>query len=128
MNQRHVSCSGIQRNIGVNVFGLQGAEPALPFGGMGASGMGCHSRFEGFLTYTHNKSVFEGSDDSPLMAALNPTIIASAHREQICERETDRQGGPNWHVSTLVNNLVDRAQCFEGKMFRRESHDRDLEQ
>lgn len=60
----------IAGGIGVNVFGLQGAEPALPFGGIGASGMGCHSGFEGFLTYTHNKSVFEGSDDSPLMAAL----------------------------------------------------------
>ena len=56
--------------VGVNVFGLQGAHPALPFGGTGASGMGCHSGFEGFLTYTHNKSVFECADDSPLMASL----------------------------------------------------------
>jgi len=56
--------------IGVNVFGLQGAHPALPFGGIGASGMGCHSGFEGFLTFTHNKSVFECADDSVLMASL----------------------------------------------------------
>ena len=55
---------------GVNVFGLQGAHPALPFGGTGASGMGCHSGFEGFLTYTHNKSVFECADDAVLMASL----------------------------------------------------------
>lgn len=62
--------SVISGGIGINVFGLQGAEPALPFGGTGASGMGCHSGFEGFLTYTHNKSVFECADDSALMAAL----------------------------------------------------------
>lgn len=60
----------ISGGIGINVFGLQGAEPALPFGGTGASGMGCHSGFEGFLTYTHNKSVFECADDSLLMASL----------------------------------------------------------
>jgi coniferyl-aldehyde dehydrogenase len=60
----------ISGGIGINVFGLQGAEPALPFGGIGASGMGCHSGFEGFLTYTHNKSVFECADDSAVMAAL----------------------------------------------------------
>lgn len=56
--------------VGINVFGLQGAHPALPFGGTGMSGMGCHSGFEGFLTYTHNKSVFECADDSPIMASL----------------------------------------------------------
>ncbi len=60
----------VSGGIGINVFGLQGAEPALPFGGIGASGMGCHSGFEGFLTYTHNKSVFECADDSPVMASL----------------------------------------------------------
>jgi coniferyl-aldehyde dehydrogenase len=60
----------ISGGIGINVFGLQGAEPALPFGGIGASGMGCHSGFEGYLTYTHNKSVFECADDSAVMAAL----------------------------------------------------------
>jgi coniferyl-aldehyde dehydrogenase len=60
----------VSGGIGINVFGLQGAHPALPFGGIGASGMGCHSGFEGFLTYTHNKSVFECADDSPLMASL----------------------------------------------------------
>lgn len=60
----------VSGGIGINVFGLQGAEPALPFGGIGASGMGCHSGFEGYLTYTHNKSVFECADDSAVMASL----------------------------------------------------------
>jgi coniferyl-aldehyde dehydrogenase len=60
----------IAGGVGVNVFGLQGAEPILPFGGIGTSGMGCHSGFEGFLNFSHNKSVFECADDSPLMASL----------------------------------------------------------
>ena len=60
----------ISGGIGINVFGLQGAEPGLPFGGIGASGMGCHSGFEGFLNYTHSKSVFECADDSAIMASL----------------------------------------------------------
>ena len=60
----------VSGGVGINVFGLQGAEPVLPFGGIGASGSGCHSGFEGFLNYTHNKSVFECADDSPLMASL----------------------------------------------------------
>lgn len=60
----------VSGGIGINVFGFQGAEPALPFGGIGASGMGCHSGFEGFESYTHLKSVFVCSDDNPLMLAL----------------------------------------------------------
>lgn len=60
----------ISGGVGINVFGLQGAEPGLPFGGIGASGMGCHSGFEGFLNYTHSKSVFECADDSVIMASL----------------------------------------------------------
>lgn len=64
--QKHVIAGG----IGINVFGLQGAEPVLPFGGIGSSGMGCHSGYEGFLNFTHSKSVFECADDSPLMASL----------------------------------------------------------
>ncbi len=60
----------ISGGLGINVFGLQGAEPCLPFGGIGRSGMGCHSGYEGFLNYTHSKSIFECADDSPLMSSL----------------------------------------------------------
>lgn len=56
--------------VGINVFGFQGADPNLPFGGVGASGMGCHGGFEGFLNYSHSKSVFDCADDNPLMIAL----------------------------------------------------------
>tara|TARA_B110000438_G_C15706483_1_gene603408 strand:- start:70 stop:1152 length:1083 start_codon:yes stop_codon:yes gene_type:complete len=59
----------ISGGIGINIFGLQAAEPVLPFGGIGRSGMGCHSGYEGFLNYTHTKSVFECGDDSLINAA-----------------------------------------------------------
>lgn len=58
----------------VNTFGLQGGHPALPFGGIGASGHGCHSGREGFLAYSHTKSVFYGADDSLLHRALTPPL------------------------------------------------------
>lgn len=57
---------------GINTFGLQGGNPALPFGGVGASGMGCHSGYEGFCNYSHTKSVFHGSDDSFVHQVILP--------------------------------------------------------
>jgi len=57
---------------GVNVFGFQAADPGLPFGGVGKSGMGCHSGREGFLNYSHTKSVFFCADDNVLAAAIKP--------------------------------------------------------
>ena len=69
----------IAGGIGVNVFGFQGADPALPFGGIGASGMGCHSGFEGFAGYTHLKSVFHCADDNALMLSLKAPYGPMAH-------------------------------------------------
>jgi coniferyl-aldehyde dehydrogenase len=57
---------------GVNVFGFQAADPGLPFGGVGQSGIGCHSGHEGFLNYSHSKSVFYCADDNGLAAAIRP--------------------------------------------------------
>jgi coniferyl-aldehyde dehydrogenase len=57
---------------GVNVFGFQAADPGLPFGGIGKSGMGCHSGREGFLNYTHTKSVFYCADDNGVAFAIKP--------------------------------------------------------
>jgi len=57
---------------GINTFGLQGGNAALPFGGFGASGHGCHSGFEGFCNYSHTKSVFHGADDSFVHQVIAP--------------------------------------------------------
>ena len=40
----------------------------LPFGGVGASGMGAYHGYEGFLTFSHNKPVFE--QRKPMTAKL----------------------------------------------------------
>jgi len=58
----------------VNDFGLQGGHVALPFGGIGASGQGCHSGHEGFLGYSHTKSVFFGAEDSVVHKVLEPPL------------------------------------------------------
>jgi coniferyl-aldehyde dehydrogenase len=58
--------------IGINTFGLQGGHAALPFGGFGASGNGCHSGHAGFLNYSHTKSVFRGTDDSFVHQVIIP--------------------------------------------------------
>ena len=61
-----VRCGG----AAVNTFGLQGNHPALPFGGFGASGYGCHSSEAGFLNYSHRKSVFYADANSPVHQTL----------------------------------------------------------
>lgn len=63
---------------GVNVFGFQAADPGLPFGGVRQSGIGCHSGIEGFLNYSHSKSVFYCADDNGLAAAIRPPYGAMA--------------------------------------------------
>jgi coniferyl-aldehyde dehydrogenase len=63
-----VRCGG----IGINTFGLQGGHAALPFGGFGASGHGCHGAYEGFCNYTHARSVFHGTDDSFVHQVILP--------------------------------------------------------
>jgi coniferyl-aldehyde dehydrogenase len=55
---------------GVNVFGFQAAEPSAPFGGVGASGIGCHAGLEGFSNYVHSKTVFHCADDNPVKASI----------------------------------------------------------
>jgi coniferyl-aldehyde dehydrogenase len=60
----------------VNNFGLQGGHVALPFGGFGSSGHGCHSGREGFLNYSHTKSVFYGAGDSVVHKVLDPPLSA----------------------------------------------------
>ena len=67
-----VAAQIVSGGMGVNVFGFQAAAPALPFGGVGASGTGCHSGYEGFLNYSHSKSIFRCADDDPLMQAIRP--------------------------------------------------------
>jgi coniferyl-aldehyde dehydrogenase len=60
----------ISGGAGVNVFGFQAAEPSAPFGGVGASGIGCHAGLEGFNNYVHAKTIFHCADDNPVKASI----------------------------------------------------------
>jgi coniferyl-aldehyde dehydrogenase len=50
-----------------NAYGMHGGIMSLPFGGNGASGMGCHGGYEGFMNYSHKKTVFYCAPDSKTM-------------------------------------------------------------
>jgi len=42
----------------VNAIATHASLPSLPFGGIGASGMGCHHGYEGFQTFSHARAIF----------------------------------------------------------------------
>lgn len=56
--------------VAINDFGTQAGHPGIPFGGVGDSGMGCHSGYEGFLNYSHTKGIFHGAEDSAVVNAM----------------------------------------------------------
>jgi acyl-CoA reductase-like NAD-dependent aldehyde dehydrogenase len=60
----------ISGGAGINVFGFQAAWPGAPFGGTGASGIGCHAGKEGFLNYCHAKTVFNCAPDNPVKVSV----------------------------------------------------------
>lgn len=62
--------SVISGGAGINVFGFQAAWPGAPFGGTGASGIGCHAGKEGFLNYCHAKTVFNCAQDNPVKVSI----------------------------------------------------------
>lgn len=62
--------SVISGGAGINVFGFQAAWPGAPFGGVGASGIGCHAGKEGFLNYCHAKTVFNCAPDNPVKVSV----------------------------------------------------------
>ena len=60
----------VSGGAGINVFGFQAAEPTAPFGGIGASGIGCHGGPQGFANYSHSKTVYNCSQDNPLKMSV----------------------------------------------------------
>ena len=52
-------------NVGINNTVLHVAQDDLPFGGIGASGMGAYHGIEGFRTMSHAKGVFVQGRWSP---------------------------------------------------------------
>lgn len=59
-------------SVGVNHLVYQVAVPALPFGGVGPSGMGAYHGKTGFDTFSHHKSVLKRPTRGDLKAAYPP--------------------------------------------------------
>ncbi len=49
----------------VNAIAVHASLPSLPFGGTGQSGMGAHHAHEGFLTFSHARSVYHRGAANP---------------------------------------------------------------
>jgi coniferyl-aldehyde dehydrogenase len=50
--------------VSVNSIAVHVANPSLPFGGIGNSGMGYHHGYEGFQTFSHARSVFRRGEQN----------------------------------------------------------------
>jgi len=59
-------------SVGVNEAILQVGQHGLPFGGVGASGMGHYHGYEGFLTLSKLRPIFRQARISSIRAALLP--------------------------------------------------------
>lgn len=71
--QQHVISHTISGGVCINDFGIHFASDDLPFGGVGASGMGHYHGREGFKTFSHAKSVFsQGPLNLPKLSGTLP--------------------------------------------------------
>ncbi len=57
--------------VAINILALQAGQPSLPFGGVGASGMGMHHGLEGFREFSNPKGYFEKGGGSTI-GWINP--------------------------------------------------------
>ena len=62
----------ISGSVGVNEAIVQAGQHDLPFGGVGASGMGHYHGYEGFLTFSKLRPVFRQARISSIQLALQP--------------------------------------------------------
>lgn len=67
-------------NIYGNDFGIGMASPAVPFGGVGDSGMGGYHGHYGFRTFTHERAVAMHSYDVNVSRVLAPPFTAGKKR------------------------------------------------
>ena len=70
----------ISGSVGVNEAILQVGQHDLPFGGVGASGMGHYHGYEGFLTFSKLTPVFQQGRISSIQFALQPPYGMLARR------------------------------------------------
>jgi coniferyl-aldehyde dehydrogenase len=59
-------------NVAINDVVAQGFREELPYGGIGASGMGAYRGIDGFRTFSHAKPVFFQTDVEAALAPMRP--------------------------------------------------------
>lgn len=62
----------ISGSVGVNEAIVQAGQHSLPFGGIGASGMGHYHGYEGFLTFSKLRPIFSQARISSIQVAMQP--------------------------------------------------------
>ena len=62
----------ISGSVGVNEALVQAGQHDLPFGGVGASGMGHYHGYEGFLTFSKLRPIFSQARISSIQVAMQP--------------------------------------------------------
>lgn len=77
--QRYIT-EVLSGSVGVNEAIVQVGQHDLPFGGVGASGMGHYHGYEGFLTFSKLRPVFSQGRFSSIQAALQPPYGKRAKR------------------------------------------------
>lgn len=77
--QRYVT-EVLSGSVGVNEAIVQVGQHDLPFGGVGASGMGHYHGYEGFLTFSKLRPVFRQGRFSSIQAVLCSRPTESEHR------------------------------------------------
>jgi len=69
--QRYIT-EVLSGSVGVNEAIVQVGQHDMPFGGVGASGMGHYHGYEGFLTFSKLRPVFRQGRFSSIQAVLQP--------------------------------------------------------
>jgi coniferyl-aldehyde dehydrogenase len=77
--QRYIN-EVLSGSVGVNEAIVQVGQHDMPFGGVGASGMGHYHGFEGFLTFSKVRPVFHQGRFSTIQLALQPPYGKRAKR------------------------------------------------
>ncbi|HYN62191.1 MAG TPA: aldehyde dehydrogenase family protein, partial [Rubrivivax sp.] len=62
----------ISGSVGVNEAIVQAGQHSIPFGGIGASGMGHYHGYEGFLTFSKLRPIFSQARISSIQVAMQP--------------------------------------------------------
>ena len=65
-------------NVAINDVLAQGMRDEIPYGGVGASGMGAYKGIDGFRNFRHAKPVFYQTDVEEVLAPLRPPYSADA--------------------------------------------------